>query len=37
LTELRVFNLGNGEAVSGFLVAARRDTDEATFLVFLMD
>jgi hypothetical protein len=37
VTELRVFDLGDGEAMSGLLVAARRDTGEATFLVFLMD
>jgi hypothetical protein len=38
VTELRVFNLGDGEAMSGLLVAGRRaETGEATFLVFLMD
>ena len=37
VTELRVYNLGDGGAVSGLLVAARRDTGQATFLVFLMD
>ena len=38
VTELRVFNLGDGEAMSGLLVAGRRQaTGEATFLVFLMD
>ena len=38
VTELRVFNLGDGEAMSGILVAGRRRaTGEATFLVFLMD
>ena len=38
VTELRVFNLGDGEAMSGLLVAGRRGaTGEATFLVFLMD
>jgi hypothetical protein len=37
-TELRVFNLGDGEAMSGLLVAGRRGADsEGTFLVFLMD
>lgn len=36
--ELRVFNLGDGEAMSGILVAGRRgDSGEATFLVFLLD
>jgi hypothetical protein len=37
VTELRVYNLGDGEAMSGLLVAGRRDNGEATFLVFLMD
>jgi hypothetical protein len=38
VTELRVFNLGDGEAMSGLLVAGRRGASgEATFLVFLMD
>jgi hypothetical protein len=38
VTELRVFNLGDGEAMSGLLVASRRGASgEATFLVFLMD
>ena len=38
MTELRVFNLGDGEAMSGLLVAGLRGaTGEATFLVFLLD
>jgi len=38
VTELRVFNLGDGGAMSGILVAARRGaTGEVTFLVFLLD
>lgn len=38
VTELRVFNLGDGEAMSGLLLAARRQgTGEGLFLVFLMD
>ena len=38
VTELRAFNLGDGGAMSGILVASRRGaTEEATFLVFLMD
>jgi hypothetical protein len=38
VTELRAFNLGDGGAMSGLLVAGRRQaTGEATFLVFLMD
>jgi D-alanyl-D-alanine carboxypeptidase len=38
VTELRVFNLGDGGAMSGILVAGRRGAArEAAFLVFLMD
>jgi hypothetical protein len=38
VTELRVFNLGDGGAMSGILVAGRRaGTADATFLVFLLD
>jgi hypothetical protein len=38
VTELRVFNLGDGDAMSGLLVAGRRGaTGETTFLVFLLD
>jgi hypothetical protein len=38
VTELRVFNLGDGGAMSGLLVAGRRAaTGEATLLVFLLD
>ena len=38
VTELRAFNLGDGGAMSGLLVAGRRGAaGEATFLVFLMD
>ena len=38
VTELRAFNLGDGEAMSGLLVAGRRGASgETTFLVFLMD
>jgi hypothetical protein len=38
VTELRAFNLGDGSAMSGLLVAGRRGaTGEATFLVFLLD
>ena len=38
VTELRVFNLGDGDAMSGLLVAGRRGaTGVAMFLVFLMD
>jgi hypothetical protein len=38
VSELRVFNLGDGAAMAGLLVAGRRGaTGEATFLVFLLD
>lgn len=38
VTELRVFNLGDGGAMSGLLIAGRRTAaGEATFLVFLLD
>jgi hypothetical protein len=35
--ELKVFNIGDGGAMSGLLVAGRRENGEATFLVVLMD
>ncbi|MEA3335788.1 MAG: hypothetical protein U9R25_07740 [Chloroflexota bacterium] len=38
VTELKAFNLGDGEAMAGILVAGRRPAQgEGTFLVFLMD
>ena len=37
VAELAVYNLGDGAAMSGLLVAGRRDSGEATLLVFLMD
>lgn len=38
VSELRIFNLGDGQAMSGLLVASRSGaSSEATFLVFLMD
>jgi hypothetical protein len=37
VTELRVYNLGDGAAMSGLMVVGRRDKSEATFLVFLLD
>lgn len=37
MTELLVYNLGDGGAMSGVLVAGRRSNGEATFLVFLLD
>jgi hypothetical protein len=38
VTDLRAFNLGDGEAMSGILVAGRRGASgETAFLAFLMD
>lgn len=38
VTELRVFTIGDGEAMSGILIAGRDGgSGEATFLLFLMD
>jgi hypothetical protein len=38
VTELAVYNTGDGAAMSGLLISGRRaDTSDATFLVFLMD
>jgi hypothetical protein len=38
ITDLRVFNLGDGGAMSGLLIAGRNiETGEAIFLVFLLD
>jgi hypothetical protein len=38
VTELRVYNIGDGEAMSGLVIAAQRGAaQEATVLVFLMD
>jgi hypothetical protein len=38
VTELRTFNLGDGEAMSGLLIAGRRGANgETTCVVFLMD
>jgi hypothetical protein len=38
ITDLRVYNLGDGGVMSGLLIAGRHgDTGEAIFLVFLMD
>ncbi len=34
---LRAYNIGDGGAMSGLLLAGRRENGEATFLVFLMD
>ncbi len=35
--ELKVYNIGDGEAMSGLVIACRRANGDATFLVFLMD
>jgi hypothetical protein len=37
VVDLRAFNIGDGEAMSGLLLAGQRDKGEAVFLVFLMD
>lgn len=38
VSELAVYNLGDGGAMSGILIAAlRKEVDEATFLIFLYD
>lgn len=38
ISELKVFTIGDGEAMSGLLIAAQdRETSEAIVLVFLMD
>lgn len=37
MREVVVFNLGDGAAMAGVLVAGRRTTGEAVFLVFLLD
>lgn len=37
VSQLLVYRLGDGEAMSGLLIGARRDDGAAVFLVFLMD
>ena len=37
VSQLVVFNIGDGEAMSGILIAGRRYNDETTCLVFLLD
>jgi hypothetical protein len=38
ITELQVYNLGDGGAMSGLLIAGRQnETGETIFLVFLLD
>lgn len=35
--DLRIFTIGDGGAMSGLLIAGRRERGDATFLTFLMD
>ncbi len=37
VTDLRVFKLGDGEVISGLLIAAQPPSEGSLFLVFLMD
>jgi hypothetical protein len=37
ILDMLVFNIGDGAAMSGLLIAARRSKGEAVFLLFLMD
>lgn len=37
VTDLNVYNIGDGGAMSGLVVVGRRANGETTFLVFLMD
>ena len=37
VTQLHAYLIGDGEAMSGLLIAGRRENGEGTFLVFLMD
>lgn len=37
VADFRVYNIGDGAAMSGLLLAGRRENSEATFLVFLLD
>ena len=37
LVDFRVYTIGDGQAMSGLLLAGERENREATFLVFLMD
>ena len=37
VVDLCVYNLGDGEAMSGILVVGKRSNGETTFLVFLLD
>lgn len=35
--QLQLYSVGDGDAMSGLLIASRRNNGEATFLVFLLD
>ncbi len=37
VTDSRVYSIGDGEAMSGLLLAGRRENGEVTFLATLMD
>lgn len=37
VSDLRIYTIGDGAAMSGILIAGQHTTSEATFLVFLMD
>jgi len=37
VNEMRAYNIGDGEAMSGLLLAGQRTNGEVTFLVFLLD
>ena len=37
VSDLAIYTTGDGAAMSGLLIAGRRQTEEATFLVFLLD
>jgi hypothetical protein len=37
VADLRVYNIGDGEAMSGLVISGQRENGEATFLVFLYD
>jgi hypothetical protein len=37
VADLGIYTIGDGEAMSGLLIAGRREKGEATLLVFLMD
>jgi hypothetical protein len=37
IVDLRVYHLGDGDAMSGLLIVGRRSNNETTFLVFVMD